>query len=687
MLVPSPAAGCALLLAALASVAGVARAQDPTPPPQSAPAPPPPEALLPPIVVTAPPPVSASSELFIPGRDFELRPQGRPADVLRLVPGLVLGQHAGGGKSEQYFLRGFDADHGTDVALFVDGVPVNLRSHAHGQGYADLHFLIPETVRQLEAFKGPYHAEFGDFATAGAFNFVTLDVVTENIVEAGGGTFGTQRYLTVFSPTRGAIKTLFAAEIYLTDGPFERSQDYRRLNLFGKASGRLGGDVDFSVSASHLRSDWFASGQVPRRAVESGLIDRFGAIDNSEGGDTQRTIFNGQLRWQPSSDQQAWVRGWAQYYTLDLFSNFTFFLNDPANGDGIEQIDRRWVAGVDAAYQHTVRPWGMPLTATGGLQVRMDRARVVLANQADRHLLGRTQDVDVREVSYSPYVKIDVAPLPWLRLVTGARGDIFTYDVHDNLAGEGGPLTGHVARAIPSVKANAIVGPFFRTELFANFGTGFHSNDARAVITDPSLPALAKARGYELGLKSRPVSRVELSATYWVLHLASELVFVGDEGTTEARGPSHRHGWELAARVRLFDWLSFGGDVTVSRARFDDGGEVPLAPRLTARADLTARWSWGLSLALGMRLLGDRFATEDGQETARGYTLFDVSARYRYKALEFFASVENLLNVDYREAQFFFTSRLRGEPAAGVADMHYTPGNPRTVLGGIAIRF
>jgi outer membrane receptor protein involved in Fe transport len=675
-----------LLVAAASAAVVVALAAEPARAQDTAPAPGPasPEATLPPVVVTAPLPVSASSELFIPGKDFELRPQGRPADVLRLVPGLIIGQHAGGGKSEQYFLRGFDADHGTDVALFVDGVPVNLRSHAHGQGYADLHFLIPETVQRLEAFKGPYHTEYGDFATAGAFNFVTLDVVTENIAQAAGGSFGTQRYLTLLSPTRDRIKTLFAAEVYVTDGPFERDQNYRRLNLFGKASGRLGADTDFSVTASYLRSSWFASGQVPRRAVESDLIDRFGAIDNSEGGSTQRAIVNGMLRWMPSEDEQAWVRGWAQYYTLDLFSNFTFFLTDPVNGDGIEQVDGRWVAGLEAAYQRTVRPWGIPVTGTGGVQVRMDRARVILATQADRHRLGRTQDVDVHEVSYSPYVKFDLTPLSWLRIVTGARGDIFTYDVHSNLD-DGG--SGNVTRAIPSVKANVILGPFLRTELFGNFGTGFHSNDARAVIANPDLPALARARGYEGGIKSRPHPRVEVSATYWVLDLQSELVFVGDEGTTEARGPSHRKGWEFAARVRLADWLFFGGDVTVSRARFDNGDEVPLAPRLTARAELTARWDWGLSATMGLRVLGDRFATEDRQETALGYTLFDLSARYRWKALEVFASIENLLNVDFRETQFFFTSRLRNEPAAGVNDMHYTPGNPRTFLGGLAVRF
>ncbi|OLC17442.1 MAG: hypothetical protein AUH29_01845 [Candidatus Rokubacteria bacterium 13_1_40CM_69_27] len=643
--------------------------------------------VLPPVVVTAPPPVAASSELLVPGRDFELRPQGRPADVLRLAPGLVISQHAGGGKAEQYFLRGFDADHGTDLAIFVDGVPVNLRSHAHGQGYADLHFLIPETVKQLEVLKGPYHVEFGDFATAGAFTFVTRDVVDENTVEASGGMFGTQRYLTLLSPTRDALKTLVAVEGFVTDGPFERGQNFQRFNGFAKASATLAEGTDLSFSASHYRSAWHASGQIPERGVRAGLIDRFGAIDNSEGGQTQRTNVQAELRWRPSEGELVTVRPYLTYYALDLFSDFTFFLNDPVNGDGIEQVDRRVLAGLDAQYQHRAAPLGLPLTSTTGFQYRIDAVHVVLLSQTDRHRLGRRQDVDVREQSYSPFVKLDLIPFPWLRVITGARGDIFHYDVADNLHGEGGRLTGNATRAVPSVKANVVLGPWYRTEFFANFGTGFHSNDARAVILDPRLPALPTARGYEFGVKTQVIPRVEVSATYWVLDLQSELVFNGDDGTTEPRGPSHRVGGELATRVKLLDWLTFSGDVTVSRAQFDTGKAVPLAPRLTARADLTARLPGGLATSLGVRYLGDRFADEDRQRTAHGYTLVDFTARYRYKAVEAFLSVENVLDAAYREAQFFFTSRLRGEPAEGVADIHFTPGNPRTILGGLAVHF
>ena len=646
------------------------------------------DAILAPVIVTAPPPMAASSELLIPGQDFELLPHGRPADVLRLVPGLIMSQHQGGGKAEQYMLRGFDADHGTDVALFVDGMPVNLRSHAHGQGYADLHFLIPETIKQVDAFKSPYYVEYGDFATAGAIDFVTLDTVPENLVEAAGGSFGTQRYLTLLSPTRDRVKTLFALEAYTSDGPFDRPQDYKRLNAFAKASATLGDGVDGSIWASYLRSSWFGSGQIPARAVRAGLIDRFGSIDNSEGGRTERASVNGQLRFKPSEADLLTVRAWGQYYSLDLFSNFTFFLDDPANGDGIKQTDRdRLVGGLDTRYEHRGTVLGVPVQSMAGVQYRVDRSRVILGTQADRHLLARTQDVSFVEQSVSPMVKLDLAPLPWLRVVTGARGDIFHYDVRNNLTDSAERLDGNQTRAVPSVKANLVLGPWHQTEFFANFGTGFHSNDARAVILDPRLPALPQARGYELGVRSKILPRVEVSATYWALDLKSELVFAGDDGTTEARGPSHRQGWEVTTRIRLLDWLTWSGNVTLTDSAFDNGQAIPLAPRMTARADLTARLPWGLSASAAMRYVSNRYADESRQQIARGYTLLDLSARYRYKNLEAFLSVENLANAEWREAQFFFESRLPGEPAGGVPDIHYTPGNPRTFLGGLALRF
>jgi len=608
---------------------------------------------------------------------------------LRLIPGLIINQHQGGGKAEQYLIRGFDADHGTDLAIFVDGVPVNLRSHAHGQGYADLHFLIPETVRAVDVLKGPYFPEYGDFDTAGVVRFITRDSVEENTLEISGGSFNTQRYLALLSPTRDRLKTLIAAEGYRNDGPFEHPNGYLRFNIFAKATTDLSENMRLSVWASHYRAEWHGSGEIPVRAVRAGLISRFGAIDANEGGVTQRTNLNLDYVWKVTDDQRLSINTYASYYTLSLFNDFTFFLNDPVNGDMINQRDRRFVAGFDGQYEIKSLPFGIPLTSTAGFQYRIDTPHVVLANAIQRHQVSRVQDVDIVEQSFSPFVKLDLTPIDKVRLVTGARGDVFTFDVKQRVNTTDDNVTGTAAKARPNVKANLILGPWASTEFFANFGTGFHSNDARAVIANPKLDALPTATGYEFGLKSRVLPQTELFATYWFLDLTSELVFVGDEGTTEARGRTHREGIEVGAKIRLLDWLTFTGDMTyTSKAEFvDTGFAIPLAPKWTVRADLTARLPWGFSSSLEMRHIGDRWADEFRHQTARGYTLFNWTGRYRYRSLEAFLSIENLTDTDWREAQFFFTSRLPREPASGVNDIHYTSGTPRSFLGGIAVHF
>ena len=683
MIIPTRCRRAAAVLTGILGAATLAWAQEPEAPPPA------PVPVLPPVSVTAPPPVSSSSEQIIPGRDFELRPQGRPADVLRLVPGLIINQHQGGGKAEQYLLRGFDADHGTDLALFVDGLPVNLRSHAHGQGYADLHFLIPETVKAVEVVKGPYFPEYGDFETAGAILFLTRDYVEENTLEVGGGSFNTQRYVALISPTRDALKTLIAFEGYRSDGPFEHPNGYLRFNLFAKASANIAEDMKLAVWASLCRAEWHGSGQIPERAIRSGLIDRFGAIDPNEGGVTQRTNLNIDYSWRVTDTQLLAVHVYGSYYALSLFNDFTLFLNDPEHGDMINQRDRRFVAGADTQYAIRSTPFGIPVTSTAGFQYRIDIPHVVLANAVQRHQVGRIQDVSIVEQSYSPYVKFDLTPIEKVRLVTGARGDIFRFQGTEHVDTTEPFETRDVTKARPNVKANLILGPWVATELFANFGTGFHSNDARAVLINPSLDALPTAKGYEFGFRTRALPRTDIFATYWFLDLSSELVFVGDDGTTEARGRTHREGVEFGVKVQPLDWLSFTGDFTyTTKAEFvDTGTPIPLAPIWTARADITVRLPWGLSSSFEMRYLGDRPADEERQFTARGYTLFNWTGRYRYRNLEAFLSIENLTNVQWREAQFAFTSRLPGEPAQGVNDLHFAPGAPRSFLGGIAVHF
>ena len=297
-------------------------------------------------------PVAASSQQFIPDKEYLLQPQGRPAQVLRLIPGMIVVEHSGGaGKADQYFLRGFDADHGTDVAFFTDGMPINFRSHAHGQGYAELNFIIPETIEGLDVYKGAYLPEFGDFDTAGAVNFRTRQVVKEGIVQAAGGQFDTQRYILMFSPTKDKIRTLFAGEGYYTNGPFLNDNRYFRANLLGKVTTNFSSRDEFSLTATFQNAQWNASGEIPLRAVSDGTLDRFGAIDPSEGGKTLRTTARLNYHYDTPSGGQFFANAYAQYYKFDLYTNFTFFLNDPVNGDGIQQSDHRVMYGGDLGYK------------------------------------------------------------------------------------------------------------------------------------------------------------------------------------------------------------------------------------------------------------------------------------------------------------------------------------------------
>ena len=349
-----------------------------------------PELELPEISVIDERLVAASSQQFIPDKEYLLQPQGRPAQVLRLIPGFIAVEHSGGaGKADQYFLRGFDADHGTDVAFFSDGMPVNFRSHAHGQGYTDLNFIIPETIEGLDVYKGAYLPEFGDFSTAGAVNFRTREVVKEGVVQAAGGQFDTQRYLLMFSPTKDKIRTLFAGEGYYTNGPFVNDNRYFRANLLGKMTTNLTPRDELSLTATFHKAQWNASGEIPLRAVTEGTLDRFDAIDPSEGGKTLRTTARLNYHYDTTSDGQFFANAYGQYYRFDLFTNFTFFLNDPVNGDGIQQSDRRGVYGGDLGYKQRAEVLGMSTIGTVGFQTRVDDIHAASDHKPKEHRLGR----------------------------------------------------------------------------------------------------------------------------------------------------------------------------------------------------------------------------------------------------------------------------------------------------------
>ena len=654
-------------------------------------------------------PVSSASSDTMRARDFELRPHTTVQELLNNIPGLVVAQHQGGGKATQYFLRGFDADHGTDVAVFVDGLPVNLVSHAHGQGYSDLNFLITETVQRVELRKGPYFVQYGDFDTAGAINIVTKDDAVENSVQALGGFFNTMRYATVASPRLGPVKTLLAAEYYQSDGPFISPNRYTRYNLFSKFTWEPTPESKLMFWASQYAGDWHGSGQIPLREIHSGELDRFGSIDPSEGGQTDRQNLNLIYSRTPNQQETWLVQLYGSRYKLNLYNNFTFFANDPVRGDGINQNDQRYLYGGRMSYTRIWTLGAMATQSTVGMETRNDEIHTGLYHQEQRQRFSTVNKVHTGEHSLSGYFQQEFFLTEWARLQLGVRGDQFFFHVGNRLppvAPDGILIQGSRSDGIVDPKANLILSPFHNrntlwqnTEFYLNFGMGYHSNDARDVV-QANGKALARATGGEIGARTNLWDRLDLAAALWILDLNSELVFVGDDGTTEARGPTRRWGIDFEARYPILQWLYADFDLAYADPRFRTGQAkaIPLAPTLLMNGGLTAQFSDGFSGSLRFRYLDDRPANETNTLTARGYLLLDLILKYRWQNFQVTFQVFNLTNTDWREAQFDTNSCVRREvgndprcPAAGggegIEDINFTPGNPTNVQGGLTLFF
>jgi outer membrane receptor protein involved in Fe transport len=662
--------------------------------------------------ITARRPFTAASSSTVRERDFRLRPHPRPVDILQVVPGLYTNQHAGGGKANQYFLRGFDADHGTDVALFVDGVPVNMVSHGHGQGYADLNWVIPELIERVEVHKGTYFAQFGDFATAGAVNMVTHRGFEKSQLTLGGGSFDSWRGLFIAAPELEGWTPLVAGQVYGTSGPFERSEGLERFSLFAKLTRQLSGRTSLSVALTSYGSGWNASGQVPLRRVSTGQLDRFGTIDPTEGGNSQRHSLYATYRALTEREGEVNVMAYAVQYRLNLFSNFTFFSRDPDNGDMIEQHDARTLAGLNASYRFRRELGTMSFVTTLGAQLRTDSIDNSLYYDKARERLAPVVNASIREGSLGLYAQEEITFTPWLRTVLGLRADYFGFDVEDpleDLATPGTKTSGVRQASLVSPKASLVFSAIPDTELYLNFGYGFHSNDARGVVRQPDpVTPLTRARGYELGARTRLFDRLDLAGSLFRLDLDSELVWVGDEGTTEANGPTRRRGLEAEARLKLLPWLFADADVTVSRATFvqnvGNANAVALAPTLILAGGVSARHPSGAYGRLGVLHLGDRPATEDRFLTAEGFTRVDATLGYRGSFYEVNVGIQNLLNTEWREAQFANVSRLpdelseescpagtrpAGEEGAfeGCEDLHFTPGAPLNAQATVSFFF
>jgi outer membrane receptor protein involved in Fe transport len=632
-------------------------------------------------------PTSAATEQTRWQKDLELRPSNTPSDVMQLTPGLMIGQHHGGGKGDQILFRGFDSDHGTDFAVFIDGIPVNMVSHAHGQGYADLHWLIPETIERVEIYKGPYFVQLGDFATSGAMNIITKRSDKDSTITLSGGSYNTQRYVGIFSPPEGTpLRPYIAGEIYHNDGPFKFENNYIRYNILTKFGLLSTSNSKLDFLGTFFKTAWDASGEIPARSVRSGELGRFGSFDPSEGGKSERQ--NLSLIYNFADANQAFTaQTWASWYKLQLWSNFTLFLNDPVNGDGIEQNDKRFLAGNNINYRRNYNLWGLPMESFIGFQSRFDHIRVGLFNQTDRRRRETVKNNNIQQTNLGWFAQQEIRPTSWLRTQIGARMDTFWYNV-EPIGTVAEPISGEGSATIVNPKLNFIFTPLNDsniakgTHLFLNFGGGFHSNDARVFVQDPK-KEIPRYWGGELGARSRFFDRLDMTLSYWRSYLESELVFVGDEGTFEPSGPSRRHGIEGEFRYDILPWLSYDLDLSYTWARFINGNKVPLAPRFLAFTGITARHDSGVRARLQMRYIGRRYGIEDGNVLTPTSTIFDLVLKYVWKRYEFFVQLQNLANKKWRSAEHVFESRLPGEPAAGVLDAHFTPGDPFTVKAGV----
>ena len=652
------------------------------------------------VTVGARRPFSAASSKAIRDFDLKIRPVRSSQEMLQLVPGLIIAQHAGGGKAEQIFMRGFDADHGTDVGIYVDGMPVNMVTHGHGQGYADLHFIIPELIDGLEVYKGPYFSRFGNFGTAGSLSITTTDHPDHNLVKLEGGMFHTAKATTVLRiPTGGSHQSAYVAGQYsYTDGPFEHPLGFSRANIFGKFHTHLTANSELGLSMGAFSSAWDASGQIPQRAIDNGIINRWGAIDPLEGGATGRYNMSVDYHFMEGYEHDFQLQAFVSQYDFKLYSNFTFWLNDSLNGDMIEQNDHRQILGINARYSYYKSLENLRAYTRVGATFRSDHIDLSLWKSPDRKRMTPQTDHTVAETNMAFWVEEELIFSSLFRMQLGLRGDYFVFDVIDNLdpavlpPGDIPHGSGYEQAAILSPNLNLVLSPVPSLDIYLNGGTGFHSNDARDVIhsINSDITTLPRAIGTELGIRVGNGKPFLVTLAGWYLHLEEELVFVGDEGTTESSGETRRIGVDAEVRLQLAKWIWADLDLNLSDGRYvneSTGADyIPLAPRVSSQGGVSFQHPSGLEGAVRYRYIGDRPANEDNSVVALGYFIGNVIVAYRFQGLKIFAQLENVLNTSWNEAQFDTESRLFDE-AYPISELHFTSGNPFNIQLGISYEF
>jgi hydrogenase/urease accessory protein HupE len=624
---------------------------------------------------------------------LELRPLLRTGEILETVPGVIVTQHAGGGKANQYFLRGFNLDHGTDFATSVDGIPYNLPSHGHGQGYTDLNGIIPELVERVDYRKGPYYADVGDFGSAGAADMQLFETLDESLLRFEGGNLGHYRGLIAGSTRAGPGNALVALEAARDDGPWKQRDDFERtLGMARYSQGGDDGRLVLTVLGYH--GEWDSSDQIARSAVDE--VGRFGSLDRTTGGDSQRHSLS--AAWERNGDaSRSRVMAYAFYYDLDLFSNFTYFLDDPVDGDQFEQRDRRWTTGLKASHSRLDRLGGRDVQTTLGLQVRNDSIRNGLFHTQARDRLDKTRDDRIHESAVAPYLEAEIQWCDRLRSVAGVRTDKYWFDVDDRRHLNSGDRSD----VKTSPKLSLIFGPWGSTEFYLQGGYGFHSNDARGVNTriDPAdgvtpldrADPLVRTEGFEGGARTTWLPGLQSTLSLWQLDIDSELVFIGDAGTTEPSRPSRRRGIELANYYTPTEWLALDLDVSISRARFrdaaDEGDEIPGSIEEVVAAGISVHDVGPFSASLRARYFGPRPLVEDDSVRSSSTTL--LSARLGYRIDDTWsldAEIFNLFDVEDSDIEYFYESRIRpsGLP---VEEIHFHPVEPMSLRVGLTARF
>jgi hypothetical protein len=647
-------------------------------------------------------PRSAASQGMVTPKKLAFRPLLRTGDVLETIPGLLISQHSGEGKANQYYLRGFNLDHGTDFATTIAGVPVNMPTHAHGQGYTDLNFAIPELISGIQYSKGTYSAEDGDFSSAGSARISYRNALPSPIGSLTSGEDGYRRLFVAASPRLPSGSALGAIELMANDGPWMHPDDYRKVNGLVRYS-RGAPAYGLSVTAMGYDGRWDATDQVPQRAAASGRVSRFGAIDPTDGGKSYRYSLSAEFQdAAPPSLTKASV--YIIAYRLDLFSNFTYFLNDTVRGDQFEQTDERVVTGLHVSHLITQGSPGRELRQTIGVDARHDNiAHVGLFHTEARRRLASIREDSVLESSVSPFVQSDAQWLSHLRTSLGVRADLYRFSVSSSYP----PFSGADLTGIVSPKASIVLGPWGAFALYANGGYGFHSSDARGARFTPSdasqgvqaaaehfpVPGgpliergalLVRTTGAEAGARLTGGARGSVAASIWGLDIASETVFLGDAGLAAPSRPSRRTGIELSGELRPAGPVHVDADLAYSRARFRDpnpaGDHIPGAVEGVVSAGIEYRHPSGEFVELRLRYFGPRPLIEDNSVRSHPSTILNTQLGYR--ALHRWTvelQVFNLLDRAVSDVDYYYTSRLPGEPAAGIADVHTHPQEPLSI--------